>query len=84
MCDYKKDRKCRACMIAFMVSFIASLSLIIAGFLVPPMGVIDGSVLTAVGELIAFPALAFGLRAVEMGYDAHITHGNTSIDITND
>ena len=84
MCDYKKDRKCKVCMIAFAISFFASLGLIIGGFFVPPMGVIDGSVLTAVGELIAFPTVLFGFRAIELGYDAKFTHGNTSIEITND
>lgn len=43
--------------IAFWVSFICSISLIIGGFFVPPTGVIDGSVLTAVGELFAFGCL---------------------------
>lgn len=84
MCDYKKDRRCKVCMAAFAVSFISSLGLIIGGFFVPPMGVIDGSVLTAVGELIAFPTILFGARAIELGYDAKWTHGNTSIEITND
>lgn len=50
----------------------------------PPMGVIDGSVLTAVGELIVFPTIAFGFRAVELGYDLKINHGNTTIEIDND
>lgn len=35
-----------------------SLLLVIAGFLLPPTGVIDGSVLTAVGELLMFAVLA--------------------------
>lgn len=43
--------------IAFWVAFIVSISLIVTGFLVPPTGVVDGSVLTAVGELVAFAAL---------------------------
>lgn len=84
MCDYKKDRKCRCCMIAFAVSFIASLGLIIGGFFVPPMGVIDGSCLTAVGEILAFPTILFAFRAIELGYDAKWTHGNTTIEISND
>lgn len=35
----------------FKVSVIISIILFIAGFLVPPMGVIDGTVLIAVGEI---------------------------------
>lgn len=35
----------------FKTSVIISILLLIAGFIVPPMGVIDGTVLIAVGEL---------------------------------
>ena len=84
MCDIKKDRKCKLCTITFIVCLITSISLIVGGFFVPPMGIIDGSVLTAVGELVAFPALAFGSRAIELGYDMKINHGNTSVEVSND
>lgn len=84
MCDIKKDRKCKLCTITFIVCLFTSISLIVGGFFVPPMGIIDGSVLTAVGELVAFPALAFGFRAIELGYDMKINHGNTSVEVSND
>ena len=42
----------------FYLTFAISLLLIIGGFLLPPMGIIDGSVLTAVGELLMFGVLA--------------------------
>ena len=42
----------------FYLFFAISLLLIIGGFLLPPMGIIDGSVLTAVGELLMFGVLA--------------------------
>ena len=58
MCDYKKDRKCRFCAITFAICLFTSIALIVGGFFVPPMGVIDGSVLTAVGILFAFGTLA--------------------------
>ena len=38
----------------FYITFAFSLILIITGFLLPPMGVIDGSVFVAVGELTGF------------------------------
>lgn len=38
----------------FKVALVTSILLIIAGFIVPPTGVIDGSVLIAVGELMLF------------------------------
>ena len=58
--------------------------LIVAGFLMPPRGEIDGSVLTAVGELLLFPSLAFGFRAIMAGMELHITKGDTHIEITKD
>ena len=40
--------------IVFAVTLTVSVGLVVAGFLVPPMGIIDGSVLTAVytGRLV--------------------------------
>ena len=40
---------------------IFGIILIIAGFCVPPVGVIDGSVLTGLGEIFAFAASIDGL-----------------------
>ena len=45
------------------------------------MGVIDGSVLTAVGELLLFPTLLYGFRAVELGMRVKFQKGETSIEI---
>ena len=84
MCDIKKEKKeCKACKIVFVICLFVSIGLIVGGFFVPPTGVIDGSVLKAVGELFAFPALGFGFRAIELGYDLKINHGDTSIEIDN-
>ena len=77
-------QQCRMCQTVFCITFGVALALIIGGFFVPPMGVIDGSVLTAVGEIIIFPALAFGMRAVELGYDLRLSHGDTAMHITNE
>ena len=82
MCDIRQEkRKCKACKIVFMVCLIVSVCLIVAGFLTPPQGVIDGSVLTAVGEIFAFAALGFGWHALELGYDLKINHGQTTIEV---
>ncbi len=78
-----KEKNCRFCVVTFVVCFLISVGLIVGGFFVPPMGVIDGSVLTAVGELVAFPALAFGMRAVELGYDLKIQKGEMSVEMSN-
>lgn len=53
----------------------------VGGFFVPPMGIIDGSVLTAVGELLLFPTLLYGFRAVELGMKVKFQKGETSISI---
>ena len=84
MCSLKsesKEQRCCACRITFASCFIISVSLIVGGFFVPPMGVIDGSVLTAVGELIAFPTLLYGYRAIELGYEIKLQHGETSLEV---
>ena len=41
---------------------IFGICLIIAGFCVPPVGIIDGSVLTGLGEIFAFDASIDGLN----------------------
>ena len=85
MCDVKQTkRECKLCKIVFLVCLIVSIGLIIGGFAMPPHGVIDGSVLKAVGELMVFASLAFGWRAVELGYDLKINHGNTTVELNND
>ena len=42
----------------FYLTLALSILLIVGGFFCPPMGVIDGSVLTAVGLLFSFATLA--------------------------
>lgn len=82
--DFKsasKNEKCCLCRLTFVLCFVISTALIIGGFFVPPTGIIDGSVLTAVGELIAFPTLLYGFRALELGYELKFQHGETSVEL---
>ena len=81
--EMNTQQKCKACKIAFLIAFCASIALIVAGFIVPPQGVIDGSVLTAVGELFAFAALAFGGHALTLGYDLKVQKGETTVEVNN-
>ena len=67
--------------ISFWVCLCTSLVLIALGFLVPPVGDIHPSVLTAVGELFGFATLAVVADAIKFGYDAKITNGNTTVQI---
>ena len=57
--------------------------LVIAGFIVPPLGVIDGSVLTALGELLGFALLAELPLIIQKGSDITLSHGQTTITIDN-
>ena len=65
----------------FLICLCVSVGLIVASFVTPPMWLIDGSVLAAVGELFGFAALAEIMAAIERGHSASITHGNTTIEI---
>ena len=71
----------------FYLTLAISLLLIIGGFLLPPMGIIDGSVLTAVGELLMFGVLAqlpAIIDAAKNGKAIHLQKGDFSVDVTAD
>lgn len=68
--------------IVFYTTLATSVILLIAGFLVPPTGVIDPSVLTATGELLGFATVAQIPYIIEKGKTATIKHGNTEVTIS--
>lgn len=70
--------------IAFWLTLAVSLSLMVGGFFTPPLAEIDGSILTAVGELFLWPTLGFAAKALNEGKKAHITKGNLDITIGED
>ena len=78
------EKKCCFCQLVTGLCFLISVILLIAGFLLPPMGVIDGSVLTAVGEILLFPVIIYGFRAIELGLEVKIQKGDTSVEIHKD
>lgn len=88
MCKIKdvkdKESKCCMCKLTFIVCFAISIVLIVTGFFMPPVGVIDGSVLTSVGELLLFPTLVYGFHAIELGLEVKFQKGETSIEISRD
>ena len=67
----------------FWTFAIAGLLLIVASFILPPMGIVDNSVLAAVGELDGVIALGAVIKAIDRGVDATFQHNNTSVTITN-
>ena len=71
----------------FYLTLAISLLLIIGGFLLPPMGIIDGSVLTAVGELLMFGVLAQVpgiIDAAKSGKSVKISKGDFSAEVTSE
>ena len=67
----------------FWLFSIIGVILIVAAFLLPPLSVIDNSVLIAVGEINGFIALGAVIKAIDKGVDATFQHNNTSVTITN-
>ena len=69
----------------FYLTFAISLLLIIGGFLLPSMGIIDGSVLTAVGELLMFGVLAqlpALISAAKNGKSIKLTKGDFTAEVS--
>ena len=66
----------------FIFFSIASLILIVAGFIVPPIGIIDSSGLIAVGELNGTLAIDAVIKSIDKGRSASIKHNGTELDIT--
>ena len=65
----------------FKILTISAIALIVASWFVPPMAVIDGSVLAATGELLAFGAMWIVVKAIDKGTPATMTHGSTTISV---
>lgn len=62
---------------------IVSFGLLIAGFLLPPPGIIDPTVIKAVGELMGFAAIWMLPRAINAGKNIKLEHGSTTITLNN-
>lgn len=65
----------------FKILTVSAIALIAASWFVPPMAVIDGSILAATGELLAFGALWVVVKAIDKGTPATMTHGGTTITV---
>ena len=68
----------------FIFFSIAALVLIVAGFIVPPTGQIDSSVLIAVGELNGTLAIGAVIKSIDKGRSASIKYNGTELDINGD
>lgn len=83
MAEYIKQVYSRMNKVAFFILMAVSVGLIIIAFFIPPMSVIDGSVLTACGELAGWGALMVVWTAFERGSDVKFTKGDTTVHIDN-
>lgn len=66
--------------IPFWICLIVSIGLIVSGFYVPPIGIIDGTVLTAVGILFGFATLAQIPVIIEVAGYVKMTKGDMTIE----
>lgn len=79
MSEEKKQLRNR---IEFWLCLATTIGLFVGGFFVPPMGVIDGSVLSAAGILFGFATLAQVPVIIGSAKTAKITHGDTTIEVS--
>jgi hypothetical protein len=55
------EKKIKIQLLASVMMIVVGCILLIAGFCVPPVGVIDSSVLVAFGEILTFAGTVFGI-----------------------
>jgi len=71
----------------FYLNLSVSIALIVGGFIIPPTGIIDGSVLTAVGLLLMFAVVAQIPRildAIHQGKSIKVSKGDLSFEATSE
>lgn len=68
---------------AFWISFAVALVLLIASFLLPPLGAISPSVLQGVAEIFAFALLGIVADAIQRGADIKLSKGDMSVEVDN-
>lgn len=69
----------------FYLTLAVSIGLIVGGFFVPPVGVIDGSVISSVGLLLMFAVIAqvpIILKAVQEGKHIKLSKGDFSAEVS--
>ena len=65
----------------FSSTLVVSIALIVGGFLTPPIGVIDGSVLTAVGLLWLCSVVARIAGAMRAGRSGKVSKGDFTAEV---
>ena len=62
-------------------TFVLSVLLLVGGFFTPPLGVIDGSVLSAVGLLLLFAVIDQIPEAIKAGRSIRLQKGDFSAEV---
>lgn len=75
-------KECLAGRIIPSLVSMTSIGLVIAGMAIPPPGVIDPSVLTATGILLAFKALDMLPQLIRRNGSASISVGQTTLSVS--
>ena len=65
----------------FYLNLVVSIALIVGGFFVPPLGVIDGSVLTAVGLLLMFSVIEKIPEVIKAGKSVKVSKGDFTAEV---
>ena len=84
--EYTFIQECKECWkedIWLKILTITSVGLIISSFIVPPLGIIDGSVLAAVGELTGIGALWQFTKAMNRNIDAKVKIKEIELELNN-
>lgn len=68
----------------FFICLFTSITLLIASFIIPPLGLIEPSVLAAVGEVFAFASLGEIGAAIDRGRKATISRGDIHLTVDGD
>lgn len=67
----------------FIITLITSIALAVAGFIIPPTGIVDGSVITVIGLLEFYAVIAQIPHLMQRGSNITISKGNARIDVNN-
>ena len=78
-----KEQRWTNCKIIAVVLAIIAVALLVTSFFLPPLGVVNPSVIQASAEIIGMIGIFFAWHSVDKGLDTRINHNNTSIEITN-
>ena len=78
------EQKIHAAKVVFYICLFSAIGLLIGGFFAPPIGIIDNSLLAAVGLLLLFAVVAIWGRSIDLGRRATFQKGDLTLQIEGD